>query len=185
MAGTLSLSAQKWGFVSSWWRVFNRSLRDYQWSSSGLGTYNWRARRRQRSARPSSPLRRAAEEGRIRRAPTEGIELPPVESEERRLLSVQEIGHLADSIDLRYRAMVLVAATTGARYGELAAIRRNRLDLKSRTLTDSSLTADGRTTPPKTGASRRTVRLPEWIVPVMRQHLADHAGAKPRSRRAL
>lgn len=132
------------------------------------------------------PLRRAAEEGRIRRAPTEGIELPPIESEERHLLSVQEIGHSADSIDLRYRAMVLLAATTGARYGELAAIRRNRLDLKRRTLTiDSSLTADGRTTPPKTGASRRTVRLPEWIVPVMRQHLADHAGAKPRSRRAL
>lgn len=122
------------------------------------------------------PLRIAAEEGRIRHSPTDRVQLPSLDQQERRFLTVEEIESIAEAIDPRYRAMVLLAAASGARFGELAALRRSRLDLRRRVLVvDSSADANGQPGPPKTPAGRRTIRLPGWILPILRDHLVNNA----------
>ena len=55
-------------------------------------------------------------------------------SPERPVLSVTEVYTLADAIDPRYRALVLLAAFGGLRWGELAAPRRVDVDLTNRTI---------------------------------------------------
>jgi site-specific recombinase XerC len=57
------------------------------------------------------------------------VRLPKVEREEMRFLNPAEVAWLADVIDARYRALVLVAAYGGLRIGELAGLRRRRVDL--------------------------------------------------------
>jgi integrase len=42
---------------------------------------------------------------------------------------VAQVAALADAIDPRYRALVLVAAYGGLRWGELVGLRRQRVDL--------------------------------------------------------
>ena len=53
-------------------------------------------------------------------------------SPERGVVGIEEVYALADSIAPRWRALVLVAAFGGLRWGELAALRRHRVDLEAR-----------------------------------------------------
>jgi integrase len=46
-----------------------------------------------------------------------------------RFLSVDEIRYLADAIDPRFRALILMAGFTGLRWGELVGLRVEHLDL--------------------------------------------------------
>jgi integrase len=57
------------------------------------------------------------------------VPLPKVEREEMRFLTPAEVAALADAIAPRYRALVLVGAYGGLRIGELAGLRRCRVDL--------------------------------------------------------
>jgi integrase len=50
------------------------------------------------------------------------VRLPKVKREEMRFLNPAEVAWLADMIDSRYRALVLVAAYGGLRIGELAGL---------------------------------------------------------------
>jgi integrase len=63
------------------------------------------------------------------------VRLPKVEREEMRFLNPAEVARLADVIDSRYRALVLVGAYGGLRIGELAGLRRRRVDLLRGTVT--------------------------------------------------
>jgi integrase len=65
----------------------------------------------------------------VPRSPCRAVRLPKVEREEMRFLNPAEVARLADVIDSRYRALVLVAADSGLRIGELAGLRRRRVDL--------------------------------------------------------
>jgi integrase len=65
----------------------------------------------------------------VPRSPCREVRLPKVEREEMRFLNPAEVARLADLIDARYRALVLVAAYGGLRIGELAGLRRRRVDL--------------------------------------------------------
>jgi hypothetical protein len=56
----------------------------------------------------------------VPRSPCREVRLPKVEREEMRFLNPAEVARLADLIDARYRALVLVAAYGGLRIGELA-----------------------------------------------------------------
>ena len=49
-----------------------------------------------------------------------------------RFATVAQVAALADAIPRRYRALVLVAAYTGLRWGELAGLRVKRVDLLHR-----------------------------------------------------
>lgn len=116
------------------------------------------------------------ESGLLTGTPCRGIRLPQVEVTETRFLSPAEITQLADSIDPRYRALVLTAAYTGARFGELAALDLDhheplrRVIRIERTLSDvKGIVQIGE---PKTRAAIRAITLPEWLVDVLAEHLA-------------
>jgi integrase len=71
----------------------------------------------------------AVDAGMLARSPCRRVPLPKVEREEMRFLTPAEVATLANVNQPRYRALVLVAACGGLRIGELAGLRRNRVDL--------------------------------------------------------
>ena len=74
-------------------------------------------------------LSAAVDAGMITQSPCQRVPLPTIEREEMRFLTPPEIARLADAIRPSYRALVLVGAYGGLRIGELAGLRRSRVDL--------------------------------------------------------
>ena len=120
----------------------------------------------------------AVQAGLIVRSPCRNITLPRVEGSEMRFLSPDEIGQLADTIDPRYRAMVLTAAYTGCRFGEVSAVDIDHYDPDRRLIRiDRSLSEVRgylRITEPKTPAARRAITLPAWLTQVLTEHLTKY-----------
>jgi integrase len=109
-----------------------------------------------------------------------GVERSP----ERPVVSVAQVEALADAIEPRYRAMVLLATYCGLRLGELLALRRHRLGLLHRTVRveeqRQELSKGGPLVgPPKTAAGVRTVAIPPHIIADLEQHLATWTGPEP------
>jgi len=95
-----------------------------------------------------------------------------------------QIDQLVEAMPERLRLAVLLAAWGGLRYGELAGLRRADLDLSGTypvvRVARSVSFAPGqevRVKAPKTAAGVRTVALPSWLKPLMKQHLSAHAQA--------
>lgn len=97
---------------------------------------------------------------------------------ERRVPTLEEVQRLADAIEPRFRAMVLVAAFAGLRRGECFGLARRHLHLdaepptvhveRARTYTAK----DGLVfQAPKTAAGVRTLALPGSLVTELRHHL--------------
>src|SRR5690606_17851308 len=103
----------------------------------------------------------AVDNGLIPVSPCRKVDLPQIETPEMRFLKPEEIKILAEAIDERYRAMVLTAAYSGLRFGELCALRVDRLDTLRRTIRVEESLAEVRSQfifkAPKSEASRRTV----------------------------
>ncbi len=123
----------------------------------------------------------AAVDGReIPESPCRPIPLPRIEREEMRFLTSADVAALADAIDERYRALVLVAAFGGLRIGELAGLKRARVDLLRRRLDVAEVCVEAAGHlyfgPPKTRAGRRSVSLPPGIVAELVLHLKQYAG---------
>ena len=74
-------------------------------------------------------LAAAVDAGYLAQTPCRNVPLPKIEREEMRFLTPTEIDHLAKVIHPRYRALVVVGAYGGLRIGELAGLRRARVDL--------------------------------------------------------
>jgi integrase len=112
----------------------------------------------------------------IAQSPFRRVSLPKIEREEMRFLTPVEIARLADAIQPRYRALVLVGAYGGLRIGEMAGLRRERVDLLRGTVEVAEIITEvaGKLQigPPKTRASRRTIGLPRAVVNVLAEHLA-------------
>jgi integrase len=93
-----------------------------------------------------------------------------------RFLTPAEVATLADAIVPRYRALVLVGAYGGLRIGELAGLRRSRVDLLRGTVQVAEIVVEVRGVlhvgPPRTRASRRSVGLPRFVVEELAAHLA-------------
>ena len=79
----------------------------------------------------------------------------------------------------RFRALVLVAAYAGLRWGELVGLRVKRVDLLHARITvaEQATEIDGHFTrgPPKTEAGRRTVTLPAVAAAALAEHLTTTA----------
>lgn len=125
----------------------------------------------------------AVDAGLIVVSPYRRVPLPRIEREEMRFLDADEVARLADAIEPRYRALVLVGAYSGLRIGELAGLRRSRVDLLrgSVEVVDivtevAGVVAIG---PPKTKASRRRVVLPRRVVGVLAEHLVTYTRPEP------
>lgn len=117
----------------------------------------------------------AVQSGVILRTPCRGVQLPANDTAEMRFLSPAEIQQLADAITPRFLALVLTGAYTGARFGELAALRVDDFDSDAdqiqivRTL--SEVNGHLHFGEPKTRAARRRVTLPSWLARSLEQHL--------------
>jgi integrase len=101
---------------------------------------------------------------------------------EMRVATVTQVAALAQAIDPRFRALVLVAAYAGLRWGELVGLRAKRVDLLHQRITVAEqATDDGHFTwgPPKTEAGRRTVTLPAVAAEALAEHLATYSQPGP------
>jgi integrase len=96
-------------------------------------------------------------------------------------LSAHEIEALAKVIIPRFEALVLLGAYAGLRFGELAGLRRKRIDvLRGRaTIAETLSDVNGILSfgPPKTKRSRRVVPLPRSIVRRLEAHLEQYVEA--------
>lgn len=123
----------------------------------------------------SQVMASAEVDGLIGRTPCIGVRLPrDTHHGEVAFLSPGQIGALADVITPRFRVLILAAAYTGLRAGELAALRTERVNfLKSKLAVHESLSeVRGRLTvgPTKTGATRE-VPMPRFLVDELAEHV--------------
>jgi integrase len=115
----------------------------------------------------------------ISSSPCRRIKLPPIERHERFTLEPEHVQGLAGAVPDRYRALVLTAAASGLRWGELVGLKVGRLDMLRReidvaeTLVEMS---NGQFTfgPPKTKKSRSPVSFPAALSAVLAHHLEQY-----------
>ncbi len=133
----------------------------------------------------SKILRGAVDAGLIAQSPCRRVALPRVEREEMRFLTPEEVSGLAEAIEPRYRAMVLFDAYCGLRLGELAGLRRSRIDLLRRQVHVAEIAVEVKGQlifgPPKTRAGQRKVPLPRFVADELAVHLATYGSADPGS----
>lgn len=127
-------------------------------------------------------LAAAVADRRLMANPADDVPLPAEHSGEQRFLTAAQVATLADAIPDRYRALVLVAAFGGLRFGEAAGLRRRRVDvLRGRIEVAETLVDTGRGAPtfgtPKTRRGRRTVPMPRVLVAALVDHLAEHVAS--------
>jgi len=96
--------------------------------------------------------------------------------------SVEVVRAIADAAGGRYRALVLTAASSGLRSGELAALERRHVDLVHYTITverqAQTVVGQGRVLgPPKSAAGARTIAISAELVGVLDGHLAGTLAA--------
>ena len=101
---------------------------------------------------------------------------------ERPVLTVPEVYAVADAIGPRYRLLVLLAAFTTLRFGELASLRRKDVDLAARVLVVQRAQAemqDGRLfdKAPNSAAGVRAISFPAELLPEVEHHLDHYAAA--------
>lgn len=129
-------------------------------------------------------LNTAVEDGLLRSNPCRvkgaGIE----RAAERPVAMPPDVAKLAEAIEPTYKAMVLLAAYGSLRFGELAGLRRSRVDLLHRTVAVVEQAVElnrGRIVfgQPKTEAGRREVTIPAALAKALDEHLARHVRAEP------
>lgn len=112
--------------------------------------------------------------------PAAHVPLPAEHAEEQRFLTREQIADLADAMPSQYRALVLVAGYCGLRWGELAGLRRGRVDVLRGRLTVAETAVDvGHEVsfgPPKTAKSRRVVPLARSVMRELDEHLRAYTG---------
>ena len=115
----------------------------------------------------SAIMRAAVVNRRIAQSPCVGISLPSAPKQEMLCLSAGEVARLADSIGEGYGPLILFAAYTGLRFGEIAALRAGRVSTRWATVhvVESLSEVGGEVlfVPPKNGRTR-TVSLPGALV---------------------
>jgi Phage integrase, N-terminal SAM-like domain len=112
----------------------------------------------------------AVDAGMIAQNPCRRVPLPRIERREMRFLTPAEVARLADSIRPNYRALVLLGAYGGLRIGEMAGLRRGRVDLDHGMVEVAEIVTEVsgylHVGPPKTRAGYRRVGLPgSWSRP--------------------
>lgn len=128
-------------------------------------------------------LDHAVDEGYLVSNPALGVKLPSSTDEEEQLfLTAEQVQLLADSITPHFRTLILFAAYTGLRAGEIAGLRVKNLDLMCRVVRvrESASDLNGHLTyvKPKTTKSKRDVPLPIPLPDLLAEHIAPYAQDK-------
>src|SRR5581483_7758827 len=117
----------------------------------------------------------AVSSGAVRVNPCTGLRMPKSPRKEMLFLTAEQVLDLADAIAPAYRLLVVFAAYTGLRAGEIGALRVSRLDTQRGALTVKESLADvnGKLVfgPTKTYADR-TVRMPRFLCEMLAAHLS-------------
>lgn len=100
------------------------------------------------------------------------------------VIAVAQVYELAEAVNPRYRALVLAAAFTGLRRGELFGLTRSRIDLLHGTVTvvdQRQQLANGTilVSEPKTEAGKRKIALPGPLVSELASHLDSFTAPSP------
>jgi integrase len=114
--------------------------------------------------------------------PCEGIRLPKRRQQDTadQVISRDEVRNkLLPAAPAQYQAIIATAAGAGLRWGEAAGLRLDALDLYRARLSvvRTVIEVSGHTSfkpYPKSSAGRRTVPLPGWLVPIIREHLDQY-----------
>lgn len=126
-------------------------------------------------------LNTAVDDELIRRNPCRIRGADTYDVPERPVLTVPEVYAVADAIQPRYRLLVLLAAFTTLRFGELASLRRRDVDAEQRVVRvrrAQSEMQNGRLfdKAPKSAAGTRPVAFPAELLPDVLEHLERYAG---------
>ncbi len=129
-------------------------------------------------------LQTAVDDGLIARNPCSIRGAGQSHQDERPLLSADQLDELVRAVPERWRALLLLAAWCGLRFGEIAALRKHRLDLDAGTVlvteAANNLQNGTRITgPPKTEAGRRTVAIPPHVIPELEHHMERFSADGP------
>jgi integrase len=131
----------------------------------------------------SKALAAAVDAGLLAITPCRNVPLPKVQHKEMRFLSPADLAQLAAVINPRYRALVLVGGYGGLRIGEMAGLRRGRVDvLRSRVdVVEKMVEVRGQLMAggPKTRAGRRQVPLPRPVADELARHLERFVAPEP------
>lgn len=104
---------------------------------------------------------------------------------ERTPATVEQVLTLAEHMPPRYRALIIVAAFSSLRWGELAALRRRDVDTAEGVVRVPRKLAALRNRlefgPPKSQAGKRAVVLPPFAVEILEAHLMEFVDAHPDS----
>jgi integrase len=122
-----------------------------------------------------SVFRSAVTDRLIPESPCMSISLPELPRRKAQPLTARAVLLIADAIDPRYRALVILAAATGLRQGEGFGLTVDRIDFLRRTVTVDRQIALGQLAPPKSAAAYRTVPLPGFAVTELAEHVRDYA----------
>ncbi len=103
---------------------------------------------------------------------------------ERPVASPEQVWQLAEAIEPRFRALILVAGFAGLRWGELCALTRSKLDLEAGTITIDEKVVELTSGemmhgPPKTEAGRRTFLLPAFLIDELAVHMDRYVAPGP------
>jgi integrase len=126
-------------------------------------------------------LNTALDDGLIRRNPCRIKGAGQEASPERPVLTIAQVYQLAGALDLRYRALILLAAFGSLRWGEVTALRRSDIDVESGAVRVERQLIEARGggfafTTPKSAAGKRTVYVPATVVGELRSHLDQFTG---------
>lgn len=146
---------------------------------SELGTRRSRATVVEALRLASAVLRSAVRNRLIPINPADDVRVPRARTRDtdERIISRPDLrNRLLPAVPERYRGIVATAAGAGLRWGEVAGLRIDALDLDAARLSviRTVVEVSGRTSfkPfPKSRAGRRTVPLPGWLLPIIREHL--------------
>lgn len=119
----------------------------------------------------SGIFKAAVMDRRISVSPCVGIRLPRVEVQRVEVISTETVTAMIDAVPERMRAMLVLAAGTGMRQGEIFGLTVDRLDFLRRTVRVDRQLVDGQFGPPKTDSSVRTIPLPRTVVDALAAHL--------------
>jgi integrase len=123
----------------------------------------------------------AIRQGQLSVNPCDRVQPPRVPAKPPAFLTGEQVELLADEMPERYRALVLVAAFGGLRWGEAVGLRRCDVDGARITITGQLHKVDGRwmREVPKTVAGRRMVVLPATVGDELAAHMDTFCAPSP------